>query len=547
MSHFIKSLFVLIALILIVGVGCSSGSAVTPTPQPEASPQPTQAQEPTQEPTAAPTEVMEPENKSVSTIQDVKQAVVQIEAQGTFVDPEFGLVPNAAGRGSGFIIDPSGLAVTNNHVVTGAALLKVWVGGEDEPRNARLVAASECSDLALIDIEGDGYPYLEWRQDPVDVGLDIYVAGFPLGDPEYTLTRGIISKARASGETSWSSVDSVLEYDANTNPGNSGGPVLDENAKVVAVHYAGNSSSRQAFGISEGVADSVIELLKNGNDVDSIGINGVAVVSDDGSLSGIWVSSVKSGSPADQAGVKPGDIITSMESLYLATDGSMADYCDILRSHNPTDVLSIEVLRYDTQEVLDGQLNGRTLETSFSFANELDQELGNDTGTTTGYSDYTLVTDDFGAIQMNVPVEWGDVDGSSWTSDGDVIGSAISAAASLDNYYNYWTEPGVFFGASNDLADLGGYVQLLDVTRDSFTGECNLDGRYDYEDVLYEGKYDLWTVCGGTDASYIVLSARPKEGQTDFLILVEIQIVSDADLDALDQILNSFEVVGTLP
>jgi len=121
----------------------------------------------------------------VTTLADVKSAVVQIEAQGTFVDPEFGEY-SGAGRGTGFIIDPSGLAVTNNHVVTGAALLKVWIGGDTgKSYNAQIIAVSECSDLALIDIEGGNFPYLDWYSDPIQVGLEIYAAGFPLGDPEY--------------------------------------------------------------------------------------------------------------------------------------------------------------------------------------------------------------------------------------------------------------------------------------------------------------------------------------------------------------------------
>ena len=57
------------------------------------------------------------------------------------------------------IIDPSGIAVTNNHVVTGAATLKVFLEGETEPRNATVLGASECWDLAVIDIEGDDFPY----------------------------------------------------------------------------------------------------------------------------------------------------------------------------------------------------------------------------------------------------------------------------------------------------------------------------------------------------------------------------------------------------
>ena len=99
--------------------------------------------------------------------------------------------------------------------------------------------------------------------------------------------------------------------------------------------------------------------------MNSIGVNGNAVASEDGSISGIWVSSVKSGSPANKAGIQGGDIITTMEGLVLATDGSMSDYCDILRTRSDKDTLSIEVLRYSTQEYLTGQLNGTALVTSF--------------------------------------------------------------------------------------------------------------------------------------------------------------------------------------
>lgn len=367
----------LVLIVMLVGLACNVGGQTTqPTQAPATSPAETEAAPvsvvETEAPTPEPVETTPP--GLVTSLQQVKSAIIQIESQGTFIDPEFGLVMNGAGRGSGFIIDPEGVAVTNNHVVTGAALLKVWVGGEEEPRNARVVAVSECSDLAVIDIDGGGYNYMQWYDGPIDVGMDIYVAGFPLGDPEYTLTRGVISKARADGETAWASVDSVIEYDATTNPGNSGGPVVSPDGKVIGIHYAGNAETRQAYGISENIAVQVVEKLQTGENVESVGINGQAVGTEDGSLTGIWVSSVQSGSPADKAGVQAGDIITSMENLVLATDGTMADYCDILRSHQPTDTFNLEILRWANGEVLTGQLNGRELEVAGTF--------GTDPGTT---------------------------------------------------------------------------------------------------------------------------------------------------------------------
>ena len=508
--------------------------------------------EPAPPPAQEPQPEIEPEisdGGAVSTLEDVRQAVVQIEAQGTFVDPEVGLQVNSAGRGSGFIIDPSGIAVTNNHVVTGAALLKVWVGGESEPRNERVLGVSECSDLAVIDIEGDDHTYLEWFEGPIDVGLEIYSAGFPLGDPEFTLTKGIVSKANTGGETDWASLSSVLEHDATINPGNSGGPLVDSSGKIVGVNYAASPMFSQYFAISRDVASSIIDQLRQDQDVDSIGVNGVAVMSDDGSLSGVWVSSVASGSPADIAGLLPGDIVTTMEGLVLGMDGTMADYCDILRTHGPEATLAIEVLRYQDRQYLEGQLNGRPLETTFSFESELGSIVGGDSGATNGtYNTYEWVTDDFGSITVELPSDWADVDGSPWVDDGEVIGAGISAAASLDDFFSYWDEPRIFFGASDDLAQLGGYVQLLDILRPEFIQDCDLDGRYEYEEVVYRGRYDLFTNCGGSEGSlFMVLTAVPVDDPTEYLILLEVQIVNDADLEAVDRILESFEVVAALP
>jgi serine protease Do len=406
--HAFKPVFWFLILVMVVSLACSvTGGGSSPTATVGNVEEPTQAIEsPTEEPTEAvveePTEAVVEEptpeaqvetSGAISSLQDVKQAIIQIESQGTFIDPEFGLIQNGAGRGSGFIIDPEGIAVTNNHVVTGAALLKVWVGGEDSPRNARVLGVSECSDLAVIDIDGSGFPYLDWFGGSADVGMDIYVAGFPLGDPEYTLTRGVISKAQANGETSWASVDAVIEYDATTNPGNSGGPVVTPDGKVVGIHYAGSGSTRQAFGISQEIARNVIGQLREGRNIDTIGINGQAVGTEDGSLTGIWVSSVQSGSPADKAGIQPGDIITMIENLVLATDGSMADYCDILRSHRPEDTLSMQVLRWASYEVLEGQLNGRELETTYVWDGSSSTTDGSTEGSTDGGTTTGTVTD----------------------------------------------------------------------------------------------------------------------------------------------------------
>lgn len=548
----LKPILWLTTLVVLISLACGVGGTTTTESPPRTQPAATESAKPEIQSTST----TEPENGSVSSLQDVKNAVIQIEAQGTFVNPDFSVAYNAAGLGSGFIIDPSGIAVTNNHVVTGAGLLKVWVGGDQTKTfNAKVLGVSECSDLAVIDIEGDGFSYLDWHPGSIPVGLEVYAAGYPLGEPQFTLTKGIVSKEQTGGETSWASVDYVIEHDATINPGNSGGPLLDEDGKVVGVNYRGRTTN-QYFAIGRDLVASLVDRLRSGEDVNTFGVNGEAFLGEN--FSGIWVYSVKSGSPADKAGIKGGDVITTLEDLVLATDGSMADYCDILRSHDPADTLNIEVLRYASGEVLQGQINGRTIEPVLTFGQVLDDQVAANEGDNEGgtasdsgtYSEFIMVTDDEGSIQMSIPADWSDVDGSLWQTDwggAEFIAASISASANLDTYYNSYSESGVFFAASDRLSQLGGYVQLLDGTKGWYEEDCTYDSRNDYVDSAYEGKYDLWTDCGAESGVVLTLSARPINDPTAFLILVEVTLAKDADLDALDEILATFDVIGPLP
>jgi serine protease Do len=308
----------------------------------------------------------------------------------------------------------------------------------------------------------------------------------------------------------------------------------------VAVHYASNYNTDQRFAIGRDEALKVIDRLRAGQDVTSIGVNGTAVT-DGQTIAGIWVSSVKSGSPADRAGVKGGDLIVTLEGLVLATDGTMADYCDILRSHNPEDTLSIQVLRLDTEERLDGQLNGRPLQAvSIPVVPTSAPAPGQPAA---AYSGYVMIGDDTGALQLEVPVEWNDVDGSAWVLEGQTIGLAVSASSDLDGFINSYETPGVFFGASAALLDAYDVTGLLDDT--GFDEDCTYADRYDYDDGIYTGAYDLYNNCGPTGSSIVSTVAMPEDGS--FLVWVVVQITSDADVEALSRIVDSFEVVGSLP
>jgi serine protease Do len=184
-----RSIFVLVMVISLVAAACSGDSTTTDTTAPDTTAPDTTAPDTTTNQTASDvavsTTLETDDNVAVAGLKNVRGAVVRIVSEGSFIDPAEGSVVNQAGSGTGFMISRDGLAVTNNHVVTGAALLQIYVEGEDKPRNARILGVSECSDLAVIDIDGAEFAYLEWFDGDLSVGTDIFVAGYPLGDPEY--------------------------------------------------------------------------------------------------------------------------------------------------------------------------------------------------------------------------------------------------------------------------------------------------------------------------------------------------------------------------
>jgi serine protease Do len=469
-------------------------------------------------------------------IDSIQPSVIQIEAIGTIRDPEVGFT-DGSGRGSGFIISEDGIAVTNNHVVTGAATLEVFIGGDtSESYNATVLGVSECNDLAVIDIdEDDPLTPLVWFDGDIRTGQDVYAAGFPLGDPEFTLTRGIVSKLEAGGDTSWASIDSVLEHDAAIQPGNSGGPLVTPEGAVIGVNYAGGSptNTEQFFAIDKDQAQEVVEKLMEG-DFESLGVNGQVVYDEESGIVGVWVAGVAPGSPASDVGLLPGDIIQTMNGIPIGTDGSMADYCDVLRTSGDNPI-KIEVLRFDTEEILTGEINGEgVLEQTFSFAQAVEEETDVvEGGEAATYDSYTTIVDDTGALTIDLPSAWTSLDTAPFVYDDGSSLPQITGAPDLDAYYSTWDTPGIFFST------LPG-ADILTVLSTFAPGDACVDGgQFSYEDAVFLGTYQIWTNCGGTDTIFVVLGASKQDGSGEVSVITA-QVVTDADLDALDQAFATF-------
>lgn len=459
---------------------------------------------------------------------DAESATIRIEALGSLVDPTEGAL-EGGWWGTGLIVDPSGLAVTNNHVVVGAASLKVEVGGEEY--DARILGTSECLDLAVIDLDGGDFPYFDWYEGDIKAALEVWALGFPdVGDRSYAVTKGIVSKPDTASDTMWASVNHAIEHDARIRGGNSGGPLVTEDGRVVGVNYAGNDEDDLNLAIHRDEVLGAYDDLAAGTDVLSLGINGSAYVTETGS--GVFVSGVASGSAADAAGIVPGDIVTRMEGVTLATDGTLADYCSILRTHGTEETLAVEVFRPSDGGTYAGQFNGRALE--LTSKPETTEEP------TAAANDLVVVSDEAEVVSVQVPATWTQVDGASFQDDlGNVIND-VTASPDLAAYRDGWTVSGVAVSATVDGLDDYTPDSILDVLATAPTdGGCTLDGtRQPYSDALYTGSYEYWTGCGGLNTDYITIAAAADDGS--HLIWVKIQL-AEGDGWALEPIAGSFQ------
>ncbi|MET0861410.1 MAG: S1C family serine protease, partial [Microbacterium sp.] len=401
-----------------------------------------------------------------------------------------------------------------------------------------VLGSSECLDLAVIQLQEDDYPYFSWHDGDIATATDVYAAGFPLGDPEFTMTRGIVSKADTAMDTPWASLDHVIEHDARIRPGNSGGPLVDSEGRLIGVNYAGNDQYDQNLAIHRDEVQKVIEKLAAGESVLSLGVNGTALVSEGQGL-GIWVNSVASGSTADTAGVVPGDLIIKMEGVSVGTDGTMSDYCDVLRTHGQDATMSVELYRPADGRYYTGQFNGKAV-TAVSVVDDATGSTGGNVGGAggSGSEEFTTVTDDTQSVAVDVPSSW-QVDGSVFTDPRGGEWARIEASPDLGAYASGWTAPGLsVLAAPAATATLGPDEWLDLVTPTMEQAGCQLSAHDVYSDGYYEGVFDYWIGCGETGADYLMLSALSADGS--HVVALSVQALTENDLAVIDHALGSF-------
>ena len=279
--------------------------------------------------------------------QRVLPSVVSIEA----------VVNNGGSTGSGFVIDSAGFILTNNHViaeaVTGGGSISVRLNGGTKFA-AKVVGRDISYDLAVLKISGARLKALQFGDsDNVAVGDSVIAIGSPLGLTG-TVTLGIISaknRAVTAGESqSENSFINALQTDAAINPGNSGGPLVDSTGAVIGVNSAiaslGSSLNSRTGSIGLGFAIPINQARKTAQQLIDTGkatypVIGISVdmnYSGNGALISKTADAISQGSPAEKAGLKPGDIITKFDGREIS---SADELIVAIRSKNVRDRVEI--------------------------------------------------------------------------------------------------------------------------------------------------------------------------------------------------------------
>ena len=293
---------------------------------------------------------------------------------------------NGTALGSGVIYDKEGHIITNNHVVAGASQIQVTLA-DGRVYDAETTGTDPATDLAVIQLK-DAPDNLTVAQlgdsDQLTTGQDVMAIGNPLGLSS-TVTTGIISaldrpvvnsqgEDGSGGRSSSSAVyTNAVQIDAAINPGNSGGPLFDEKGRVIGITSSiatmGRSSSGESGGsgsigigfaipvkLAEKVAKQLIESGSATHAYLGVTLETGAAEADGEKRAGAKITSVESGSPADKAGLKKDDVVTTIDGKTTAQGSALTGY---VRQYSANDKVKLTVIRDSKKQDIDVTLAER--------------------------------------------------------------------------------------------------------------------------------------------------------------------------------------------
>lgn len=301
-------------------------------------------------------------------VSKVRPAVVKVMSEaiierggGDIFEQFFNIQPRrekVPGVGSGFFISSDGYIITNNHVVKDAVKVKVKTI-DDKEFTAKIIGTDPKTDLALIKVNTDDAPFIQLGDsNKVEVGEWVLAIGNPLNQ-DLSVTAGIISaKGRQLGVADY---EDFLQTDAAINQGNSGGPLINMEGKVIGINSIILSTSGGniglGFAIPSNLAQKVVKDLKSKGRVVrgwlGVGIQNITEkeAKDDFDLpsAGVLVVKVDKDSPADRVGLKKYDLIVGMNGKKIKTATELSTQ---IAEANPGDTIELEFYREKDKKIV---------------------------------------------------------------------------------------------------------------------------------------------------------------------------------------------------
>lgn len=311
---------------------------------------------------------------------------LQIQIPG---ERQVGTEKQEIGGGTGFLVSEDGMILTNKHVVADEAADYTVFMNDGKSFQAKVLARDPIQDLAVIKIEQEKtvddngttlepFPTVKLGDsDKLQPGQTVIAIGNALGEFRNTVSVGVVSglgrTITASGGGVSETIEDVIQTDAAINPGNSGGPLLNLQGEVIGINTATVDTAQSiGFAIPINKAKRDIEQVRTQNKIvyPFLGVRYVTIndkIKSDNNLPvnyGAWIkkgeggeAAVISGSAADKAGLKEGDIILELNGEKITSDTS---FSELIQKYNAGDTIILKILRNGQEQILQATLDGKS-------------------------------------------------------------------------------------------------------------------------------------------------------------------------------------------
>jgi len=309
--------------------------------------------------------VSQEESNTINIVKDSAPGVVSIAISQLSLSQNQGIVSTDSNIGTGFIVDANGWIVTNQHVVSSTTAAYKVVTSDGKQYDVTEIARDDANDIAILKIEAKDLKVLDLGDsDSLVAGQDVIAIGTPLGEYAGSVTKGIISGLDRTVTTSASwfgatqkTYEGVLQTDAAVNPGNSGGPLLNSEGKVVGVNFATTSGAENisfALPINK-VKEKIEEYRTYGKFIEAYMGVSYQMISEylvmyynSNVVPGALIQSLDIDGPAYKAGIRKGDIVTELGGEKVTS--SLSVY---IQKHKVGDKVEVKVNSAGTEKVFE--------------------------------------------------------------------------------------------------------------------------------------------------------------------------------------------------